>query len=59
VKQGTGYFKRAKHIKVRLFWLKDLLDQGALELIHTPSDELVDKILTKPLAGWKFYYLLG
>jgi hypothetical protein len=58
VKQGTGCFKRAKHMKVRFFWLKDLLDQGALELIHTPSDELVADILMKPLTGWKFYYLL-
>ena len=59
VKQGTGSFKRAKHIKVRFFWLKDLLDQGLLELIYTPTDELVADILTKPLTGWKFYYLLG
>jgi hypothetical protein len=58
VKQGTGSFKRAKHIKVRFFWLKDLLDQGLLELIYTHTDELVADILTKPLNGWKFYYLL-
>ncbi len=59
VKQGTGSFKRAKHIKVRFFWLKDLLDQELLELIYTPTDELVADILTKPLMGWKFFYLLG
>jgi hypothetical protein len=59
VKQGTGSFKRAKHIKVRFFWLKDLLDQGVLELIYTHTDELVADILTKPLNGWKFYYLLS
>jgi hypothetical protein len=59
VKQGTGSFKRAKHIKVRFFWLKDLLDQGLLDLIYTPTDELVADILTKPLTGWKFFYLLG
>ena len=59
VKQGTGSFKRAKHIKVRYFWLKDLIDQGLLELIYMPTDELVADILTKPLTGWKFFYLLG
>jgi hypothetical protein len=58
VKQGTGSFKRAKHIKVRFFWLKDLIDQGFIELIYTPTDELVADILTKPLVGWKFQYLL-
>jgi hypothetical protein len=28
------------------------------ELIYTPTDELVADILTKPLVGWKFKYLL-
>lgn len=58
VKQGTGSFKRAKHIKVRYFWLKELLDKGLIELIYTPTDELVADILTKPLTDWKFHYLL-
>jgi hypothetical protein len=58
VKQGTGSFKRAKHIKVRFFWLKHLIDQGFVELIYKPTDELVADILTKPLVGWKFQYLL-
>ena len=34
VKQGTGSFKRVKHIKVRFFWLKELIDQEMLELIY-------------------------
>jgi hypothetical protein len=58
VKQGTGSFKRAKHIKVRYFWLKELIDEGMLELIYLPTDELVADILIKPLTGWKFQYLL-
>jgi hypothetical protein len=58
VKQGTGSFKRAKHIKVRFFWLKDLIDSGLIDLIYMPTDELVADILTKPLMGWKFQYLL-
>jgi hypothetical protein len=58
LQQGTGSFKRAKHIKVRFFWMKELLDNGLLKLIYMPTDELVADILTKPLAGWKFQYLL-
>jgi hypothetical protein len=57
LKQGTGSFKRAKHIKVRFFW-KDLIDEGLIELIYTPTEELVADILTKPLNGEKFIYLL-
>jgi hypothetical protein len=59
VKQGTGSFKQAEHIKVQFFWLKDLIDQGFVELIYTPTDELAADILTKPLVGWKFQYLLN
>jgi hypothetical protein len=29
-----------------------------IELIHMPMDELVADILTTPLTGWKFWYLL-
>jgi hypothetical protein len=58
IKQGTGSFKRAKHIKVRFFWLKELIDQGQVELIYTHTSESVAYILPKPLTGWKFQYLL-
>jgi hypothetical protein len=59
LKQGTGSFKRAKHIKVRYFWLKDLIDKGLIKLVYKPTEELVADILTKPLTGWKFRYLLS
>ena len=58
MKQGTGSFKRAKHIKVRFFWMKDLIDEGKIKLIYVPTDELVADILTKPMSGGKFQYLL-
>jgi hypothetical protein len=56
--QGTGSFKRAEHIKVRYFWMKDLIDQGKIELIYVRTDELVADVLTKPMSGGKFQYLL-
>jgi hypothetical protein len=54
----SASYKRAKHIKVCFFWLKDLIDNGLIELIFTPTYELVADILTKPLNGEKFIYLL-
>ena len=41
LEQGTGSFERAKHIKVRFFWLKDLIDDGEIILIYVPYEELV------------------
>ena len=40
LEQGTGSFKRAKHIKVRYLWLKDLIDEEEIELQYIPSEEL-------------------
>jgi hypothetical protein len=58
VRNGTGSFKRAKHIKVRYFWLKDLIDEGIIKLEYQSTNELVADILTKPLTGVQFQYLL-
>ena len=52
--QGTGSFKRAKHIKVRFFWVKDLIDDGVATLKYIPSEELVADMLTKATTGAKF-----
>ena len=57
LEQGTGSFKRAKHIKVRYFWLKDLIDEGEVVLKYIPSEELVADLLTKAITGVKFKYL--
>ena len=58
IKQGIGSFIRATHIKERYFWMKNLIDQGQIELVWTSTDELVADILTKPTSGYKFQYLL-
>ena len=54
LEQGTGSFKRAKRIKVRFFWLKDLIDGSEIILVHVPSEELVEDMLTKATTGAKF-----
>jgi hypothetical protein len=57
--QGTGTFKRSKHIKVRFFWLKELIELGELIFEYVPTTEMVADILTKPLTGASFIYLLA
>ena len=58
IKNWTGSFKRAKHIKVRYIWLKELIDDEIIKLVYQPTTELVADILTKPLTGAQFQYLL-
>ena len=57
LEQGTGSFKRAKHIKVRHLWLKDLIDEEWTVLKYIPSEKLVADLLTKTITGAKFKYL--
>jgi hypothetical protein len=54
LKNGTGSFKRAKHIKVRWFWLKELIEAGLIVMKWISGLELVADILTKPITGSRF-----
>jgi hypothetical protein len=57
LKKGTGSFKRAKHIKIRYFWLKELIDAGEVVMRYIPTSEMVADIFTKAITGAQFYYL--
>ena len=57
MRQGTGSFKRAKHIRIRWFWLKSLIDDGRLELRYRKGEDLVADVLTKPIVGARFWFL--
>ncbi len=43
---------------MRYFWLKDLINEGIIKLEYQSTNELVADILTKPLTGAQFQYLL-
>ena len=45
---------RTKHIKIRNFFIKELIDSGEVVIRHMPTDDMVADVLTKPLQGAKF-----
>ena len=51
---GQSNSDRTRHIKVRYFWIKDRVDEGDIEIIYTPTEDMVADILTKPLQGEQF-----
>jgi hypothetical protein len=59
MEKGGGSFKRCKHIKIRYFWLKALVDEGLLKFEYVQTAEMVADMLTKPLIGPVFQYLTG
>jgi hypothetical protein len=46
--------KRSKHIKIRYFFIKDVIDQGEVEIQHCPTTEMWSDVLTKPKQGKEF-----
>ena len=56
-KNGYSTSDRTKHIKIRYFFVKQLLDSGEFEIEHCPTDLMLADLLTKPLQGDKFIFL--
>ena len=45
---------RTKHIAVKHFWVRELVNAGTIKLRHIDTDCNVADVLTKPLVGQKF-----
>jgi hypothetical protein len=45
---------RTKHIKIRNFFVKEMIDSGEVTVRHMPTNDMVADMLTKPLQGSKF-----
>ena len=42
---------RSKHIDMRVYWLRDLVVDGAIVMLHIPTDEQLAAFLTKHLRA--------
>jgi hypothetical protein len=51
-RQSLG--KRAKHINVRYFFVKDRIEKGEIKVEHCPTDDMMADFFTKPLQGQNF-----
>eukprot|EP00934_Nitzschia_sp_Nitz4_P000074 Nitzschia sp. Nitz4//scaffold495_size4786//1166//4435//NITZ4_009233-RA/size4786-processed-gene-0.0-mRNA-1//-1//CDS//3329553072//74//frame0 len=49
--------KRTKHMDVRYFYIKDMVDDGEVKIKHCPTDAMLADYFTKPLQGKPFYKL--
>jgi hypothetical protein len=54
VRKGYPTSEHTRHINIRFFFLKDLLDRGEIKITHTPAKDMIADILTKPLQGELF-----
>jgi len=49
--------KRTKHLDIRYFYVKDLIDRGVLSVGHCISDNMIANFFTRPLQGSRFKQL--
>lgn len=55
----NGEIRRSKHIEVKLYFLRDLVQQGIIKLSYIRSDAQEADLLTKPLTKNRFHLLVG
>lgn len=46
--------KRTRHLKIKYFYVTDLIKRNEIELKYCPTGKMVADYMTKPLVGWKF-----
>ena len=57
VNKGASTSERTRHIKIRYFWVKDQVDNGEIQIVYVPTEDMTADILTKPLQGEHFLRL--
>ena len=50
---------RTKHMRARQYMVKEQVDNGNLEVIYKPTNEMIADVLTKPLGGASFFQKAG
>jgi len=49
--------KQTKHLNVRYFYVKDLIDRGIVKLSHCLLEHMIADFFTKPIQGQRFQLL--
>jgi len=61
--RGPGVVSRSRHFQVRYFYVKEFIDNNAIQLVHIPTEQMHANFMTKPNQGKFFrmrvWFLLG
>jgi hypothetical protein len=57
ITNGAKSAKRMKHLDIKIFFLKDYIENGQLMVHHTPTENMIADMLTKPLPAQQFIRL--
>jgi len=53
VAKNPEHHGRLKHLDLRYYWLRDVVEEGYISPVHCPTAEMPADLLTKPLAKLK------
>jgi hypothetical protein len=53
VAKNPEHHGRIKHLDLRYYWLRDVVDNGQITVKHCPTTEMPADMLTKPLVKVK------
>ena len=61
--KGRSNSQRTRHVNIRYFGIKDLIDRGEIRVVYTGTESMIADYFTKPLQGKLFlsarYKLMG
>ena len=54
--ENTEFRDKSKHIEIWYFYIRDMVQKGAIKLQYVSTDEQVVDLLTKPMSRVKFVF---
>ena len=57
--QGRSNSRRTKHIDIRYFEVKELVEEKKIKITYMPTDQMTSDFMTKPLQGGAFLRIRG
>ena len=56
IMENPVFYDKLKHIEIQYFYIRDMIQKGAIKLQYVSTDEQVVDVLTKLLSRIKFEY---
>jgi len=54
MKTGPPSGSKSKHVRIRTFWIKQIIEEEEINVVYKPTEEMIADGLTKPLQGVMF-----